>query len=565
VNAAAEPDDALVAEQELPYSITLVEEMLRALMKAMRAHQLYLTNNPMHAKAMDACRAAFQPLWEATGEVSFVVTETELRWMGRPVLVEPAKASDSLPWLLHKDGVRELELLRGFEDDEVIRLLEIIQRVRRASPDEDDLITILWEQDFSFLRYKYVELSLDAVPGIQASAFKDRKVDVPAATVSAPADSPVSGIINMADFDTTLYFLDNNEVAYLQAEVAREYEGDLRTNVAGMLLDIFEAQAAPAVRDEIIQLLDYYLLHMLSTHAYGATAYLLRECAQTINRTPSLNPVHLDRLKRLRDRLSEADALNEMLQAMDDSATLPPQADVEELFAELRPAALEVLLAWIGRSATSEARTLVENAAGRLASANTSELLRLINSTDRGVRLEAMRRAGALRSTAAVTPLSKAISDEDADVRTAAALALGEIGSPGAMQALENAVEDASREVRLAAVRALATHTFRPALPKVENAIKGKQIRDADLTERMAYFEAYGALAGERGVPFLDGLLNGKGIFGMRPDAEMRACAALALGRVGTERALASLQKAANDKDVVVRSAINKAFRGASA
>jgi HEAT repeat protein len=78
----------------------------------------------------------------------------------------------------------------------------------------------------------------------------------------------------------------------------------------------------------------------------------------------------------------------------------------------------------------------------------------------------------------------------------------------------------------------------------------------------MALFEAYGALVGDAGTPVLDEMLNGKGFLGKREDSELRACAAMALGKIGGERATAALRKAQNEKDVVVRNAINKALRG---
>ena len=49
----------------------------------------------------------------------------------------------------------------------------------------------------------------------------------------------------------------------------------------------------------------------------------------------------------------------------------------------------------------------------------------------------------------------------------------------------------------------------------------------------MAVFEAYGALCGDAGVALLDAMLNGKSMFGKREDSELRACAAIALGRIG--------------------------------
>jgi HEAT repeat protein len=63
-------------------------------------------------------------------------------------------------------------------------------------------------------------------------------------------------------------------------------------------------------------------------------------------------------------------------------------------------------------------------------------------------------------------------------------------------------------------------------------------------------------------VPFLDVVLNAKGLLGGRESADMRAAAAAALGRVNSPKSRESLQKAADDKDPVVRSAVARALRG---
>jgi HEAT repeat protein len=113
-------------------------------------------------------------------------------------------------------------------------------------------------------------------------------------------------------------------------------------------------------------------------------------------------------------------------------------------------------------------------------------------------------------------------------------------------------------------VRALTARSYRPVLAKLDAVVKGRAIRDADLTEKMAVFEAYGALCGDEGVATLDAMLHGKSLFGRREDSELRACAAVALGRVGTPRAQESLRRASIEKDVVVRNAVNRALRGGS-
>jgi hypothetical protein len=133
------------------------------------------------------------------------------------------------------------------------------------------------------------------------------------------------------------------------------------------------------------------------------------------------------------------------------------------------------------------------------------------------------------------------------------------------MQMLERALLDEDRDVRIVAVRALGARSSRSALPRIEAAIKGKELRESNLTEKMAFFEAFGLLSGDAGIPLLDGLLHSKGFMGKRDDSEIRACAAMALGKVGSAKALESLGRAANEKDVIVRNAVSRAIRGGGA
>ena len=553
--------------ERAPFERERVEELLRLFGKAARAHQLYLPNNPVYKSAHDALRAGFVPIWAQGDELALTFTENEVKWEGDTVMEENTRGSDSLPWLFYKDGVRELRMLRGFEGEELDRLLGILQRVRKASPDEDDLLTMLWQGDFVCLRYRYVDLSQEATAPLQdggealAESHEDPRESVEEEEESSPSRS---GVVSMADFDGTLYFLDEKEIEYLQSEVAREYQVDLRKNVVSVLLDIFEQQTEPAIRDEVSDVLDNLMLHMLSAGQFTNVAYLVRESLQAAQRASELQPAQRDRLSLLPSRLSAPEALSQLLQSLDESPELPASADVLELFEQLRGTALGTVLDWLGRLQNVRLRPLLEQAASRLASQNTAELVKLILSPVHHVSLEAVRRAGALATPAAVAPLAKVLAEGDPALRLAGVQALTEIGSPGALQALERAVEDVERDVRVAAVRALQGRAYRPVLARLDSIVKGKVLRDADLTEKMAVFEAYGTLCGESGVSFLDATLNGKSMFGRREDPELRACAAVALGRVKTASAQAALQKAAAEKDVVVRNAVSRALRGGS-
>ncbi|MFL5582138.1 MAG: HEAT repeat domain-containing protein, partial [Gemmatimonadaceae bacterium] len=545
MTTAARVSEAQGEHGEPPFPPALVEELLRLLAKAFRAHQLYLPNNPIYIKATDAVRSAFAAVWAHTGEFGLVVTETAFVWEGRHVFDEPSKSVDSLPWLFYKDGVRDVTFAAGFEAEELVGLLEILQRVRRALPEEDDLITMLWEKDFARLRYRYVDLSTENAAAIDSTPAADRPTQLEASPVVEVEETRAAGIVSLADFDATLYFLDEKEVEYLHTQVHREYQDDLRLNVLAMLLDIFETQRDPAVRDEVIDVLEGFMVHLLSAGNFSAVAYLLAEAQAAVQRARGLEAQHAQRIAGLPDRLSDPEALSQLLQSLDEREELPPQSELTALFTELRASALGTVFSWVGRSQNARLRTLLEEAATRLASSNTAELVRLIGTADRVVSVEAVRRAGALRTAAAVAPLAKLMTEGDVALRLAGVQALAEIGSPGALQVIERAIEDADRDVRVSAARALSARAYRPALARVEAAVRGKRIGEADLTEKMAIFEAYGAICGDAGVALLDGLLNAKpGMFARKVDPELRACAALALGRVATPKATESLQRA---------------------
>ena len=557
-------EERLLDEPSFP--MVYVTDLLKAFVKAVRAHQLYLPNNPMHARSLEAVREAFAAVWQHTDELTLQVVETTLEWEGRVVLDEHERTSDNLAWLLYKDGIRELKMLKGFEADELGVLFNLLQRVRKATDDDDDLLTLMWEQEFVTLQYRYVDLTQETGPGVESMERAEQKEKILSpAQAEAGLESTQSSIAKLDDFDSTLYFLDDREVEYLQSEIKREFSTDLRPAVVASLLDTFENQKDPTVREEICGLLDYFLLILLSTAQYRNAAYLLREAGTTANRAPEILETQKQRLTQLNELMSDPKPLGQLLQALEDAPLRAPQHELDELFGILQPRALETILSWIGRSSNPQLKVLLEVAAGRLASSNSGELIRLIGSDDEAVVLEAIRRAAALKSPAAVPALGKMLTVGEPDMRLAAVTALTEIGSPGAMQMLERALADEDREVRIVAVRAIGARNARAALPRIEAAIKGEDLRESNLTEKMAFFEAYGLLCGDAGVPLLDGLLNAKGFMGKKDDSEIRACAAMALGKINTAKAADALHRAAGEKDVIVRNAVSRAIRGATA
>jgi len=556
-----------------------VEEMLKTLVKGLRAFQMYLPNNPIYQRAVQNVRAAFQPIWEAgMDRLVLQIVETDVVWEEQVVYHQLAK-QESFAWGLFKDGMRVLTLLPGVEEDEIIRFLEIVQRARALAADAgDDLLTLLWEQEFSCIQYHFTEFVPDSgVPGLSGEgAYSEEPPADPQAAeaqhretrdkVAEDAPPRRPGVLDLEDFDSTLYWLEESEIRAINEAVAKEYGQDLRANVLHIVFDILEQRSEGWARADVLGTLESYLPHVLNAGDFRSVALLLRETRSLMKKPALFDPAELQRLDAFTGRLSEPGVLQQILQSVSEAATPPSEEDLGELFRELRPAALETVLVWLPRlPANSAVHRLLASAAERLAEGSPLEVIRLLRLPDSEALPAVIGLCGRLRLQAAVPGLADTLDHAAVPVRVAGVTALDAIGTPGALQALEKSLEDADREVRLAGVQALGRRGYKGALRRIEPVVQGKVAREIDLTERMRFFEAFAQIAGGAALETLAAMLSAGGLFKRKETPEVRACAALAIGRLRTPEARDLLQKYRDDKELVVRTAVNRALREAGA
>jgi HEAT repeat protein len=188
-------------------------------------------------------------------------------------------------------------------------------------------------------------------------------------------------------------------------------------------------------------------------------------------------------------------------------------------------------------------------------------VLKVLAGADPGAQLEMVRLSGRLKLPGAVEAMGPLFATGDRTLKLAVVDALLQVATPTALRMLEKGVDDTDRDVRIATVKFLASRGHRNALARVEAALTSAQLKAADLTEKMAFYEAFGTLAGAKGVPALAKVLVTKGVFARKEDPETRACAAMALGKIRTPEARAALDAATQDKEPLVRNAVTRALR----
>jgi HEAT repeat protein len=553
--------DAPAADEREAQVLAGVRDWVTLLVKTVRASQLYVSTNPILRGFLDDLGRKMDVLWDDLRELTFGIEEYAWRWRGH-VVYQADPSPDNLAFQFFKDGIRRLTFLPGAELEELREFVDVIREARQAGEQGDDLLTLLWYRDFGYIRYEYVDaLSSDVeVPGpnlegLQATAGAVLP-EIPGLELASEVAGPQ--VAMREDFQPTLYFLDESDVAYLQRELRLEWERDIRRDVLTALLDQVEI-GMPENRKEALESLRDMLPRLLSAGDFANAALVLSELQAIARAQPEVAPA----IERLLEEASEPRVLEELVRTLEDGSVNPSTEAFSTFLGALRPNAIPTLIRVIPGIARAEARVQLVDALERLAAAHHDRLVRLFASPDAGVVAEAARMVGRLGVTEAAPQLAALLERPEDEVRAAAVEALATLRSSIAGETLLRALDDPSREVRVAAARGLAQLAYAPGAERLERWVKGKALRSRDLTEQLAYFEAYAAAAGPAAVPVLDRLLNKRTWWGGRRPAPIRACAARALGLLRDPAAAAALARAERDGDPMVRSAVLAARRGA--
>lgn len=245
---------------------------------------------------------------------------------------------------------------------------------------------------------------------------------------------------------------------------------------------------------------------------------------------------------------------------LDDADVHPTSEELGDLFGELEPEALLAVLRGIPQLENEAAKGLLRSVVEQQVTRFPKAIKEALGSSDQEIVLVGLRCVQECKFPSVHGELRRLSQHEDTAVRGALVAALAELGTSEALRELEELLQDRDHDIRIAAVRALSTCGDASTQSLVESIVLGRAIRNVDRSEKLAFFEAYGALFGESATARLGRLLHA-GLFRRRSDAATRACVARVLGQVGGPDAKAMLEKALNDRDFSVSSAAERGLK----
>ena len=249
---------------ETDEELLLARDVTSAFVKAVKAARFYPADNPTVKGFRDQFLKKTQFFVNKYQHYILQIGEYEFSYKGK-VLYENRDVKSSLAFLMYKDGLRELRLMKGIEEWEAQGFVDLIKRSETINQLEDDLVTLIWEKDFIHISYMATDEFLDETPVVipeNVDQFRKNlifkpiahQVEVDPLEGDTEEEGDVSELIakrleNPPPVATNrnVYFLTPDEVEGLRKEVETETDSSFVFNVIDIVFEILALEKIPSL------------------------------------------------------------------------------------------------------------------------------------------------------------------------------------------------------------------------------------------------------------------------------------------------------------------------------
>jgi HEAT repeat protein/PBS lyase HEAT-like repeat-containing protein len=581
-----------IRDQVLALDVKRVADWVQTLVRTIKAHRMYLSNNPTLHKFQADLEARTWSVLKEVGDLTLTVQQFDFLFENYSVYHNAAK-EDSLAFRFHSDGVREITLREGLEPQELRGFVEVLKRATDVATGQDDVVTLLWERDFRHIDYSYIPLEDLIEDGQVPSDYAPEEpreegagipwpgavaVDEPPPTEKEAAEAETEGVpVNRSDDWTPLARATG---AWDESVGAQMTYGEAEARaVAGAV----GAEDARPLQDEVLEIVAAILAAEEEPGGFHDSAAAFQRFIELALEDGDVSRANqlLARLRGIAARKAESRAefreiAEEVIREIGRPSFLAQIAPTLNAHPEIDPSVLIDFLVQLGPSAAPSIcdllgqvnhmkfrRALCE-ALSVSCKDDVEVLIARLNDSRWYVIRNVVYVLGRIAHQGVERALDRALHHEDVRVRKEAVRALGNIESPTSRALLVSAFRDPDAGVRSQAAMTLAMRRDDRAAQSILGAVQAPEFARRDETERRAFFEALGRCGSDSLVPKLETMLTRGGLFRSGNDEE-RFHAALALAWLGTPAAVAILQRELEGKREAVRRAVEAALQAVRA
>jgi hypothetical protein len=528
-------------EKAIEEKVKSTKALIQTFLQTLKAFRLYEANHPSLSKFIERLRKDFDQYFDEFDSFTLQVAEHRLYYQGK-VVYENQDTKESLAFVFFKDGIRELQFSRGLEFKEIVDFLNVVRKSDFLNRLEDDLVTLLWEKDFSHIAFTTVDEFLEGsgifVPATEEDLLKrseykgaggewlqektdERQSDSPRAPGGEGLEQAINPAPGQSLVQACQLTLDEKEAILreVQQEQQAEYIVVLIDNLIEILLHLGEDVDA---YENMISYFDRVIEYLLEQKEVEKAVSLLNSLNQTME-SMVLKDKQIFAIRRILEKSSSPHHVELLGKTMKGNGEIQSEAILQYL-RFLTKQAVEPLCLLLGEVESGKWRKVICDQVAELSREEIQPLSKFLSDSKPFLICHILYILGKTGHPSTVKYLENLVTHQDLKVREETLQVLNKFGEKG-RDLIQKFLWDSVAGIRGKAALLLARSARAEAVKLLTEIILSEDFFKRDYEEKASFFRALGETGSKEVIPMLKKIAKERRWFQKAKWDEMRQCA----------------------------------------
>lgn len=536
---------------------TFAFEIIQGIIKAKKQLKLYPPNNPIYVRAFEDVYKKFQNLFLLTDSLTLQILHNEIRVDGSKIY-ENLQKEDNLALFFFKDGIRELSFHKGLSHKELEQFIHITNTDFENVALDDDIVTLLWEEDFEHVKYVVDDTALFDEQVQEGSRVYEKIKDGSCAEESI-IKAYREGLREGGEQSFKFTPLTESDLQYIAKEIAKDELQPLIDKVIFIVLELLYQSKRHSQFMEVVAFIEQIIFYCIRGGDFKKANSVIHAIKSTMQEG-GLEKDYLDMLKRVFTTVNSRPFIREIGKVIDGV----PEIDRDELMIfvqSLDKTSIPLFIQLLFDLQSIKGRRLVIDIMSIVGILDVDAVAKGLDSSEWYVVRNVIIVLGRIADWRALEHLKKPLSHPDIRVRKEAIKALGEMRNRNILPYIKQALDDKETSVRSIAVKVLGNIQTETAKKLLLDEMSKKDFFYREFEEKKRFFEVLTNWRDNEVRDFLLSSLKKRSLWKKIKYEETRACAAHALGIFGAQDTLPLLEKAQNTKNKLLKSCAQEAIK----
>lgn len=562
-----------------------IAEFFNLLVKAVKAKLVYPSSSKLPDQFKENLTQKSSLVLEEIGDLSFRISSNNILYGDTPVY-ESSSRTENFAHIFFRDGIVGLHFHQGINNDEIGRFIDLLAKMMRTIYIDDDLVTLLWEENFKHISYDLIDEDFE-IETFEYSTDKF-KTDI------NPDDNDIQSIFlneSHITFDEDDFGVDQqkeglslhgNAYARMPQETHNflnqisEFTQDEKEQIADLLASDASFDHAQYLLAVIFEILGMEKELPGYTEVIGFIGKVRDSFIRSCNfRSASslLNRMHelLDVLKNLKSsRVEKIEefflncASREKIELLTQSVNSQKDIDTEGLADYLKQlpwAAIDPLISSLGELEQYQARRVFCKVLAELGKEQIDLIAKGLDDERWYVVRNIVKILGELENPRIINYLKKTIRHPDYRVRKETLEAAARVDSNESIDFMILALSDPDAKIQVNSLRYLVEKKYSRAFLAIENIIKNKKFKERPPEQLREFLEAYAILGQTKAFSHLKSLITKRLFFASGNDVRLKIYAVNSLARINTIESAQLLKKLVSSRNKKLASAAMRAIQ----